>query len=164
VADEGIPPNTQTCDLTIILFDFEDTVTTQIIVNSGNLNRNTLADVLSSILGVDVDVVRSNQVNGTFFAVDFIGRDGLNLLSSEELERRILTLLADMNQVAALLTAGYTIVDVMSNAPMTTTTPEAVPTRPIPAWAVAVIVVLNSVIIITVLLVILCITLRRYKR
>lgn len=167
VSDRGNQPNSDTCEVLIQLYNFEDTVTTKILISVGVFDANTFEQVIGGIINIDIDVTNTNQVNNTFYEVDFFGRDGSTLILADDLAERLFSLNMDEDQKALLARAGIALIEIMSNSQTVTTPtpdPEAVPVRPIPAWAVAVIVVMNSVIIIGVLMIVLGITWRRYKR
>lgn len=154
------------CWVTIDLFNFEETVTATVATNLGGVfDSNTFEQLLGSILNLDIAVTKTSQFNGTTYLVDVLGGEGQVRISANELAKRLINLTPDQKQ--QLVDAGLTIVQVSSNDQPTTPT-STVPTktiqRTIPPWAVAVIVVLNSVIIIAVLLIVLGITWRRYKR
>lgn len=163
VRDNGEPSKSATCEATIQLFEEKDTVT---VVIGGAIIRTTLGtleEIFSDILNMDVDIVQSNEVSPTQLDVDLIARDSNNnLIPADELAALIKSL--DDSQKVQLITTGLTIIDVNSNAPQVTTAISPVPTRPIPAWAVAIIVVMNSAILVGVLLIILLIVWRRYRR
>lgn len=167
VRDRGSIPNEETCQLTIDLFNIEDTVRVTLGIDLAPYDPVTFAQITSNILDLDIFVTSSERHNATTYLVDILGRDAQVLVPADELVVRLLDLISTPNQVGLLTDAGLTILDVMSSAGVpTTTTPTSgpIPTRPFPSWAVAVIVVLNSVIIIGVLLVILVIILRRFRR
>lgn len=163
VSDRGESPNSATCELRIDLFIFEDTATATL---EGNVNFFNLEDVekrIGEVLNIEIDFVNARQLNSTHFEIDFFGRDDNdNLILADKLVEMFISL-SDQDK-GLLEAAGIFIKRVTSNAPQPTPTSPAVPTRPIPTWAVAVIVVMNSVIIIGVLLIILGIIWRRYKR
>lgn len=164
VMDRGTPPRDEICAFVIMLYSTSDTVTAIVNANSGTLNNNVFESILGGILELDIDVTSKVTNNGTFFTVNFTGRDGQELVMADDLLARVESLLTNEQDVALLRQAGLAIVEVTSNAPVSTTPSLPTPTRPIPPWAVAVIVVLNSVIIIAVLLIVLGITWRRYRR
>lgn len=71
--------------------------------------------------------------------------------------------LIESNQMAIISQLGYDIISIESNMP--TERPVVVRvTRSIPGWAIALIVIVNSVIIISLLLIVLAILWRRYTR
>ncbi len=163
VSDSGSNPNRAECDLIINLFSIEDTVTTNVAVTLGEFDANTLKQLLSAILNLEVDITGSTRLNESFYEVDLIGYNNGEVVLAENLAFLLNSLTDD--QRSQLLSAGLDITRVQSNAPVTTPTqPPSVPTRPIPTWAVVVIVVLNSVIIIGFLLIVLGVTWRRFRR
>ena len=165
VSDRGSTPRFQTCTLTIDLFNLEDTVTARVVVNIEGFDPDTFEQILENILNLNIEITDSTPINSTYYSVDLFANelDSQQLVSPQELAL-LLTQLA-RNQPQLLIDAGFSIAEVFSNgATEASTPPTAVPTRPIPTWAVVVIVVLNSVIIIGVLLLILGIVWKRYTR
>lgn len=159
--DRGSSPNRGTCELTINLFKFEDSVTVTVVISTGFLDTNIIEELFSDILGLDIKVTKTVQQNATYFAVDFIGTDNEAIVSSEELADKIRTLSTSQKQ--QLLDAGVSVVDVTSNGP-TATPPTEVPAPSVPVWAVVLIVVVNSLIVLLVLLIVVIIIWRRYRR
>lgn len=162
VSDRGSSPNSEVCQLIIDLFNFEDTVTTTVVVNQGTFDPNTFGQILENILEVDIEITESERLNTTHYSVDFFGRDDQQLVAPGDITRRLLALNSDQMQL--LVDAGLSIAEVVNNGDIPTTSAPTVPVRPFPTWAVVVIVVLNSVIIIAVLLIILGIVWKRYTR
>lgn len=163
VSDRGDTPRSTTCTLTIDLFNFVDTVTTRVVVNIEIFDPDTFEQILENILNLDIEITDSTALNSTYYSVEMFGLDGQQLVAPQELALLLIELA--QNQPQLLIDAGFSIAEVFSNAPPEVSTPPtAVPTRPIPTWAVVVIVVLNSVIIIGVLLLILGIVWKRYTR
>ena len=159
VSDRGSSPLTSTCVLNIILFDVEETAT--VLIKGEFLNRDIFLQVLGETLNLDIDITSDEVINSTFYEVDILGRDGINLISADNLTLRIDSLSEIEKEL--LRQAGITIVTVRSNTPTSSPT-SAVPTRFIPIEAVVAIVVVNSVIVIVILLIVLVIVWRRYNR
>lgn len=87
--------------------------------------------------------------------------DDHKLIDANELQQRIKS---NENEIAARLNVlGYDFISVESNKPTEPPTVTMV-TRSIPDWAIALIVIVNSVIVISLLLIVLAILWRRYTR
>ena len=163
VSDSGTVPNSESCSVIINLFGFEDTVTTDIEVIQGEFDASTLQQLLTNLLSLEVELTSFNAFNTTFYEVDLIGFNNDEIIPADSLAF-LLDALTDQ-QLLQLEGAGLSIVMIQSNAPQATPSgPPRVVTRPIPTWAVVLIVVLNSVIIIGFLLLVLGITWRRFRR
>ena len=126
-----------------------------------NLDRDIVEQVIGNILMLNIDITDVKQLNITHYQIELFGRDGQALISADDLAASLSNLSPEQNLL--LLQIGVNIADVISNAPLPTPTTR-VPVRPIPPWAVGVIVVLNSVIIVALLLIVLGIIWRRYRR
>ena len=160
--DGGIPQNSGTCELTINLFEVEDTVTVTVLINTGFLDIGIIEELFSNILGLDIKVTNTAQLNATLYALDFIGTDNEVIVSAEELADKIQTLSSVQKQL--LRDVGVTVVEVTSNGPTPMPTTQAPAPPNIPVWAVALIVVVNSLVVLLVLLIVVIIIWRRYRR
>ena len=161
VSDSGTPANSATCEVMIRLFDFQSTVDIILIGMVDNLQSDVLEQLLTNILGLDLTITNFDQFNATHYSVQIYGQDGGIFIPAGVLHSRLLNLTEA--ELLRLEREGFLIVGSVSNDPVVPT-PNMIPTRPIPVWAVAVIVVLNSGIIITVLLIIVGVLWRRYSR
>lgn len=167
VRDRGATPLSEVCQLIMVLFRFQDTVTATVVVNQGRYDADTFDQILQNILSLDVEITDSDQLNSTYLQVDFFARNSAGMFVEPG---SIVLTLQNLNedQRQPLVDAGLSIIQVVSNGEVPTPTPSStatpVPTRPFPTWAVVLIVVLNSVIIIAVLLLILGIVCKRYSR
>ena len=163
VSDSGAVPNTGSCRLIINLFALEDTVTADIEITQGEFDASTLQQLLTNLLNLEVDVTNFSALNATFYKVELVGFNNGEIILADSLAF-LLNSLTDQ-QLLRLEEAGLNIMTIQSNTPVTTPSgPPGVPARPIPTWAVVLIVVLNSVIIIGFLLAVLGVTWKRFRR
>jgi len=165
VRDNGQPSNSATCQATIELFESRNTVTLFIDGNIGTFQLDSLEELLSRVINMETKIVRSESSNFTQFAIIVVSRDGNETIVPANVVANMFKTLSP-SQIAELRAKGISILEVVSNDNVPTTSPPvvAVPTRPIPPWAVAVIVVMNTAIIAGILLIVFLIIWRRYRR
>jgi hypothetical protein len=163
VRDKGEPANTVECSLVVRLFDLQQIVDLTLanpydeVVGKVDLLEAVLADILGDEVA-DLYVVRLVAINDTHTRAEVYAINPNNeFISAADLHSRIVSVMDD----DTLIRFGVNIVsvDVASEEPEILEIP-----RKIPPWAIAVIIVLNSVIIILVLLLVLGVVWKRYSR
>jgi len=159
VHDSGPGPNTATCEIEIRIFNPEVTADVLLLGNASIFDADLFEEVIGDILDLDAVITQIDQINSTHFTVQMFGEQGGVLVSVAAIVGPLSNLSAA--DTIRLRDLGFEIQNVISNAP--TEVPTML-TRVIPVWAVAVIVVINSVIVISALLIIVGILWKRYSR
>jgi hypothetical protein len=161
VRDKGEPANTVKCSVVVRLFDFEHIVALTLanpyesVIDKIDLLEVVLGDILGDKDIADLYVVEVVAINETHSRVEIYAVNANNeFISAAELKSYVEAVRSDER----LVRLGFDITEVE----VASEEPEII--RKIPDWAVGVIVVLNSVIIIFILLLVLGVIWKRYSR
>jgi hypothetical protein len=155
---------TALCGLLVEVYRFYDTVTITLMGNISNFNPTVFSQLLGNLLDYEIHVANIRYINNTAFSIDIFALDGQGAVQDPDVLEEEIIGLSDENK-NLMEEAGFTIIytSVNSNKP-STEPPTGDIDRQIPEWAVAIIVVLNSVIIISLLMVIVAILWRRIRK